>query len=283
MSTHRRQLRLVIVAIALALSCLIWPPALAATAAPNLAVRIDSLSPLQLSNNSDITMTGTVTNRNSYAWKNTQAYLVISPAPYTSRSQLDDAITNSVSYTGERIVELKSIAIMGDIAPGASAAFRIKVKHGQLELNGSEGVYPVGVQILGTDPAGNRSNTAIARATTFLPKLAKRSTARVATSVGWPFLMPTRRTADRTLIDPNSLIRSVSPGGQLDNLLALAESIGAEHSAAILDPALLVGIDDLAHQRNLPTAGHDHVRRPAPPPEDSDTTPAPPAWRAASC
>lgn len=252
MSTRRRQLRLVIVAIALALGCLTWPPAFAATDTPDLAVRINSLSPLQLSDKSDITMTGTVTNRNSYTWKNTQAYLVISQAPYTSRSQLDEAIGNSLAYTGRRVVDLKSIAIMGDIAPGASVPFTIKVRSNQLVLNGSNGVYPVGVQILGTDPAGLRSNRAIARATTFLPKMTKTSASKVATSIGWPFIMPARRNADRTLIDPDALMSSVSAGGQLNNLLGLAESIGAAYSTAIIDPALLVGVDDLAHRRNLP-------------------------------
>lgn len=251
MSTHRRQLRPLVLGLLMVLSCLTFQSAHAATAKPDLSVRINTLSPTQLKPKTAVRMSGTVTNNNNFTWTNAQAYLVIAHVPYTSRSQLDDAISSSTAYTGERIVDIKSIDIMGDIAPGQTVPFSIKVPYGQLQVIGSDGVYPVGVQILGTDPSGNRSTDAIARATTFLPMLAKSPKLKVAASIGWPFLLPAHKGSNRTYVDADTLLSSVSQGGQLRNLLDLAGTITGGHDTVIIDPALLVAVDDLAHRRHL--------------------------------
>lgn len=255
MSTYRRQLRPVLLAMViaslLALSGLIIQPARAATAKPDLSVRISALSPTQLKSGSTVTMSGTVTNDNDFSWTNAQAYLVISHVPYTSRSQLDDAISSSTAYTGERVVEIDSIDMMGDIAPGQTVPFRIKVPYDRLLLTGADGIYPVGVQILGTDPDGNRSGDAIARATTFLPMLGTSPKDKVAASIAWPFLMPAYKGTDRSYVGAADLLASVGPGGQLRNLLDLAATTSM-HDTVIIDPALLVAVDDLAHRRHLP-------------------------------
>ncbi|MEO6472400.1 MAG: DUF6049 family protein [Aeromicrobium sp.] len=251
MSTYGRRLRLVLLAMVFAMSGLTLRPALAASAKPDLSVRISALSPTQIKPKSTVTMSGTVTNNNTFAWKNVQAYLVIAHVPYTSRSQLDDAISSSTAYTGERVVEPNSFDTMGDLAPGKSFTFRVNVPYDQLKLNGADGVYPVGVQILGTDPSGHRSTDAIARATTFLPMLSKAPKIKVAASIGWPFLMPIYRGTDRTYADGRKLLAAVSPRGQLRNLLDIAGTMTSGHDTVIIDPALLVGVDDLAHRRSL--------------------------------
>lgn len=237
----------------LTMAGLAWFPAAAATTKPQLSVRISVLSPSQFTPGSTVTMTGTVTNNNRVAWTNVQAYLVIARSPFTSRSQLDDAISSSTAYTGERVVDLKSIDIMGDLAPGRTRQFTVKVPYGLLGVSGAEGVYPVGVQILGTDPDGNRSSDAIARATTFLPMLSTKPDKKIAASIGWPFLMPDHRGKDGTYVAAPKLLASVSPGGQLRNLLDLAASTStsSDRSTVVVDPALLVGVDDIAHRRNL--------------------------------
>ncbi len=254
MSTYRRQPRPVLLAMViaplLALSCLVFQPAQAATAKADLSVRISALSPTQLKPKASVTMSGTVTNHNTFTWTNAQAYLVISHVPYTSRSQLDDAISSSTAYTGDRVVEINSIDMMGDIAPGQTVPFSVKVPYGQLRLTGAAGIYPVGVQILGTDPDGKRSGDAIARATTFLPMLDSSPKDKVPASIGWPFLMPAYKGTDRKYVDAEALLSSISPGGQLRNLLDLAATTSG-HSTVIIDPALLVAVDDLAHRRNL--------------------------------
>jgi len=235
----------------LTLMGLVWFPAAAATIKPQLSVRITALSPSQFKPGSTVTMTGTVTNNNKVAWTNVQAYLVIAGSPFTSRSQLDDAISSSTAYTGERVVDLKSIDIMGDLAPGQTRKFSIKVPYRLLGVSGADGVYPVGVQILGTDADGARSSDAIARATTFLPMLSDKPEKKVAASIGWPFLMPDHRGADGTYFNAPKLLASVSHGGQLRNLLDLATSTSSNRATVIVDPALLVAVDDLAHRRNI--------------------------------
>lgn len=226
-------------------------PAAAATVKPKLSVRIIALSPAQFKPGSTVTMTGTVTNKNATSWTNVQAYLVMARSPFTSRSQLDDAISSSTAYTGERIVELGAIDILGNLAPGQTRRFTLKVPYGLLGVSGADGVYPVGAQILGTDAGGNRSSDAIARATTFLPMLSRKPVKKITASIGWPFLMSGYRGSDGNYVNAPKLLAAVGAGGQLRNLLDLAASTRSDRATVIVDPALLVAVDDLAHRRNV--------------------------------
>ena len=227
-------------------------PATAADATPKLTVTISSLSPSQLSPGAAVTMTGTVTNHDKHAWGKVQAYLVIPASPFTTRAQISEAIDNGAAYTGSRnIIEQGLFDDMGDLGAGQTVNFRIKVPYVKLGISGAEGVYPVGVQILGTDTDGKRSPDAIARATTFLPLISSGQKA-VPASVLWPFLMPDYRSADGNYHDPRATLADISTGGQLRNLLDLATSVPRGSATALIDPALLVGVDDLIHKRHLP-------------------------------
>ncbi len=218
---------------------------------PDLDVRITGLSPSNLEGRSAVTMTGTVTNRNEHVWADAQAYLVIPTTPFTTRQQVDDAIDTGTAYTGERVIDLKSIDELGDLGPGRTARFEVRVPYGRLGISGAEGVYPVGVQILGTDVDGTRATAAIGRATTFLPLVPKEPD-RVSAGVVWPFLMPDRRQPDGTYADPAAMLDLVSTGGRLRNQLDLAAAVRARASTVIIDPALLVGLDEVSRGRRLP-------------------------------
>ena len=250
-STYGRRICRVLLAMVLVLVPVTALPAHAKGVKPDVSVRITSLSPAQFKPGSTITMSGTVTNKNKTAWTDVQAYLVRARSPFTSRAQLDDAVSSSNAYTGERVIDLPSIDMIGDLAPGQSLPFTIKVPYSQLGVSGADGVYPIGVQILGTDSGGNRSNDAIARATTFLPMLSQKPAKKIDASIGWPFLMPVHRGADGNYVDAKKILASVSTGGQLRNLLDLASSSTAGQSTVIVDPALLVAVDDLARGRHL--------------------------------
>ncbi|MCW2801149.1 MAG: hypothetical protein JWQ70_2621 [Aeromicrobium sp.] len=226
-------------------------PARAAGSSPHLTVTINSLSPSRLRDGSTVTMTGTVTNRDQHVWRKVQAYLVIPGAPFTTRAQIGEAINNGAAYTGSRVIDQGLFDDMGDLAAGQTLNFRVKVPYGKLGISGAQGVYPVGIQILGTDTNGQRSRDAIARATTFLPLISSGQRA-VPASVLWPFLMPDYRTADGNYHDPRATLADISSGGQLRNLLDLATSVPRRSSTALIDPALLVGVDDLVHKRHLP-------------------------------
>jgi len=249
-SSPRRRVLVALLATILAVLMVPGLPAHAADKKPDLTVSIQSLSPSRLGPGSTVTMTGTVTNHDAHTWANVQAYLVIPTVPFTTRAQVEDAIDNGDAYTGRRVVDTGTFDDLGDLAPKQTLRFSVKVPYAQLRINGAEGVYPVGVQILGTDTGGERSNDAIARATTFLP-LVSGGHPRVAASIVWPFLMPNRRGYDGDYVDATGLLRDVSAGGQLRNLLDLASSTDGKASTALIDPALLVGVDDLARGRRL--------------------------------
>lgn len=217
---------------------------------PRLEVAIDSLAPTLLAPGRDVTMTGTVTNDDDHAWTAVQAYLVIPTSPFTTRRQVDEAIADGRAYTGVRVIETGSFDEVGDLAAGQSSQFRVEVPYEQLRITGAEGVYPVGVQILATDDEGNRSPVAVARATTFLPLVSSPGDP-VPTTVVWPFLMPDHRGADGDYADPEGLLAAVGPGGRLRNLLDLAASTPAAASTVVVDPALLVGVDDLSAGRRV--------------------------------
>jgi hypothetical protein len=219
---------------------------------PSLDVRITGLTPSSLEDRSAVTMSGTVTNNDDHAWTDAQAYLVIPATPFTTRTQVDEAIDNGNAYTGERVVDLKSIDELGDLGPGATTRFEVRVPYKRLGISGDAGVYPVGVQILGTDVDGTRDTAAIGRATTFLPLVSDSTPTTVSAGLVWPFLMPDRRRPDGDYADPQALIALVSSGGRLRNQLDAASAVRARASTVIVDPALLVGLDDLSRGRHLP-------------------------------
>jgi hypothetical protein len=246
--------RTILVALLLTILAALLVPAAPVAAAdddPDVRVSIRTLDPSHLAPGAEVTLTGTVTNRDDHAWSTVQAYLVIAPTPFTTRGQIDEAVGNGDAYTGSRVVETGTFAEIGDLAPGQTSRFRVSVPYEQLRISGAEGVYPVGVQVLATDDKGNRGDDAVGRATTFLPLITSTQPA-VPTSVVWPFLMPDSRGADGDYTDPASLLESVSAGGQLRNLLDLAIDTTPAAATIIVDPALLTGVDDLAEDRRQP-------------------------------
>lgn len=223
-------------------------PAQAADSDPDLDVTITSLSPSWLKAGADVTMRGTVKNNDDHAWKEVQAYLVIPTGPFTTRAQIDEAI--DTGDTGTRVVDAGTFDELGDLAPGQLASFEVKVPYQQLGISGGAGIYPVGVQLLGTDTDGTRSTSAIARATTFLPNIPA-DQPPVATTVVWPFLAPDYIGADGNYNDPLATLTAISANGRLRNLLDLAASTPERSSTVLIDPALLVAVDDIANQRHV--------------------------------
>lgn len=226
------------------------PAATAADETADIRVSISSVSPSVLAPDAKVTLTGTLVNRNKHAWQAAQVYLVIAKSPFTTRAQVDEATDNPQAYAGDRVTDIGTFDELGDLAPGQQRSFTVSVPFDKLGITGDEGIYPVGVQVLATNTDGTRSLDSLARATTFLP-LVSRDSEAVPTSVVWPFLMTDYRGVDGRYQDPTALMASVSKGGQLRNLLDLADSSGSA-GTAMIDPALLVGIDDLAKRRHMP-------------------------------
>ncbi|EFQ84550.1 hypothetical protein HMPREF0063_10402 [Aeromicrobium marinum DSM 15272] len=227
--------------------------AAAETDDPSLSVTITALTPAALVVGEPVTLSGSVTNDNDFTWSNLQAYLVIPRSPFTTRAQITQAIAGGRSYTGERVVALESIDDLGDLSPGASRSFSVTVPWEELEVTGAEGVYPVGIQLLGTRPNGERSNVAVARATTFVPLVADTRPV-VPAGVLWPFVMPIARGETGRWVDPDTLVDAVAPGGRLRNLVDLVASTPVASGTVLIDPALLDGLADLAENRGVAEA-----------------------------
>lgn len=234
-------------AVVVALSLLVAGPTSTASADDGaLTVRIDALTPSQLDADATIRMRGTIRNTGSTPWTAVQAYLVIPRFPFQSREQIETAIEDGQSYTGERIVDPGTFDEVGDIAPGASVTFDIAVPVSRIGLAGEGGVYPVGVQILATDAEGFRSTDSVARATTFVPWLDRPDTAIPAGFV-WPFT-PTWSAAS---FDPTAVVASIT-SGQLRNYLDAATATPRGGRTVVLDLSLLDTLEPLSDPETVP-------------------------------
>lgn len=234
-------------AVVIALSALVGVPTSAATASDDsLTVQIDALSPTRLSAKATIRMNGIITNTGSTPWTAVQAYLVIPRGPFQSREQIETAIEDGQSYTGERVIDPGTFDEVGNLAPGASVPFSVAVPVSRLGLAGPGGVYPVGVQVLATDSDGERSNTAVARATSFLPWISDPA-APIPAGLVWPFT-PIWSMAEP---DNEALVDSVQ-SGQLRNYLNAAKATPRAGRTIVLDPSLLDELTPLGDPESVP-------------------------------
>jgi len=248
------RLRVAVAAVAaLLLPALVLSPtaARAAEEPGEVIVQITRLSPAVLDAAEDITVIGVVRNPQRYAWTDVQVYPAVAKTPFTSRRAARAAIASGATYTGERIVARSALDNVGALRPGQSRRFSLTVRAEQLGLSGAEGVYPFGIHVLATGPGGDRPDTAVGRANTFLPLRAVATANPITptpTTVLWPFLLPGQRRADNGYADTAELAASISPQGQLRNLLDLALTTPRRGSDVILDPSLLQVLEFMSEQ-----------------------------------
>ncbi len=237
-------------AIAVVVSLFLFAPPASAADTAALTAQIDQISPSNLASGKQIRLGGVVRNTGSTTWTSVQAYLVMPRTGFTSRSELEDAIKEGRSYTGERVVEVGRFAELDSLTPGQSKRFEIKVPAKALGLTGAEGIYPVGVQILATDHHGVRSNDAVARATTFIPLISEPKSPTPAGLV-WPFTLTSELSRDQL----GALANSVATGRLRRYLDAAIATVPAGRTI-VFDPALLDLLSELTDEEN-PPAGID--------------------------
>lgn len=234
---------------ALLLPALALAPTTAQAAEPGeVIVQIARLSPAVLDVADDVTITGVVRNPERYAWNNVQVYPAVAKTPFTTRGAVRTAINSGATYTGERIVAAGARDDLGALRAGQTRRFSLTVRAEQLGLSSAEGVYPFGIHVLATGPGGERSDTAVGRANTFLPLrtgTGQTPASPAPTTVLWPFLLPGDRRSDNSYADTAELAASISARGQLRNLLDLALTTPRRGSDVILDPSLLQVLQDM--------------------------------------
>ena len=221
--------------------------ATAADTVPNVTASITQLTPATLPTAGNITIAGGVRNGNSQAWRNVTIRLVAPRSPFVDHTQARAAIAGSTEFAGSPVVGLNASEEFGTLRAGGSERYSITVHRSQLPVSGSDGVYPIGIQVVADNADGSDGRTVIGRATTFLPAR-KPGSAATRTVILWPFLLSGHRLADGRYSDEAGLVASISPRGRLRNLLDLARTTPKLGSDALLDPGLIGVLTDLARR-----------------------------------
>lgn len=213
-------------------------------AAGPLALTIDDLSPAWVPASGPIRITGSVTNNDDAPWANINVYAFISEAPLTSSAALAEAAQTATEIeVGARITTPGTFDTIGDLAPGQTAQYTIRVPREQLGVS-APGVYWFGVHALGDGPEG-RVTGADGRARTFLPLL-PRNADPVDTALVVPLRNRLARDPDGSLDNVAEWTRILSPGGRLRGLVDFGAAAGTRQMTWLVDPALIDAVRALA-------------------------------------
>ena len=227
-------------------------PSTAAATDPDVHVTIDTLTPGVLEPGEPVTVSGTVRNDDDVTWTASQAYASIARQPDRTRSDLVDTIAKGTGFSGSRIVELDTIAELGELEPGESVGFSITVPWADLGITSSAGVRTFGVQVLGTAPDGNRSTTPIGRAATVVPVAGAAAPAAVPGGLAVTLASPVGRDAAGDLTGLDDLAAQVGPSGALRRSLDLARSLPPGTATLVLDPQLAEAVTRLTDEETAP-------------------------------
>ncbi len=268
-----------------------------------LTVTLTSVSPSTLplaTTGEQLTVTGRVTNVGRETWTDVNVYPVLGTRPMLTTAELRAAARLPAdAVIGDRDLDPDDYAEVGDLAPGASGTFTVRI--GAADAGVAEaGVYWLGAQALGALD-GDRDSLADGRARTFvtlvppgsattssegpaavesIPDLGGGSEAELDLSVVLPLRGGVRRGAEGRLVEPEQVAASLGSDGRLGRVLALGSQAGAR-ATWIVDPALVDAAASLSSGNPPfvlePTAGagadrgSDEPSDRIPPPEPSDS------------
>ena len=213
-------------------------PARAATT--GVSVAIDAISPRVPTPGQRLRVTGTVTNHGSTPIAELSVRLRLSVIPISSRSELQAMSSGAMPEDGVPVTG-SLVHPRPTLAAGASVGFVLDVPLSSLGL-GPFGVYPMGVEVRGSTPAGYGR---VAIVQTFLPWMPT-GAAPSPTGVAWlwPLASPPRLDVAGQFLG-DQLGASLQPQGRLGTLLA----IGAASPVPltwVVDPALLQSAQTMA-------------------------------------
>ncbi|MBD8871000.1 DUF6049 family protein [Nocardioides donggukensis] len=212
----------------------------------DFTVSLDRVSPV-IPRSGPLRLSGTVTNVSEQTWTSINVHPLTSFYPMTSARELQvSAASDPEIYLGPRITEAgafdNSIETLG---PGETARWSVRIRRDLLRISEEEGVYWVGVHVLGADEDGLRDGTAHGRARSFVP-LVGRGRDRVPTSLVLPVRRIVERTPEGRLADVAGWTEALSPGGRLANLLDFARTSRDLPLTWVIDPAVPAAVRQLA-------------------------------------
>lgn len=245
---------------------------------PPLLVRLTGLTPSEIPRQGPITISGTVSNTSDETWSDINVHTLTSQAPITSRSALEEAARSDplTTFLGPRLISAGTYVNIGDLPPGSTSSFTVRLKRSQLEMTGAPGVYWVGVQALGANADG-RDDIADGRARTFAPLVPAK--ARAGAQLVIPLRQEVRRATNGSVYGPNRLAASLSPNGRLGRVAAFAGTATGLPLTWVVDPALLDAAADLADDNPPLSLGNgkranQSSRSPTPSPSGNGAAPA---------
>jgi len=221
-------------------------------AAQDLDVTLDSMSPSVIPRKGPIVMSGTVTNTTDDTLTDVNLHPLTSYSPMTTAREVEVSVeSDPESFIGERIIAAGNFDSVPDLAPGATATWRIRVQQSALQISGEEGVYWIGVQALAFDSDGIREVRG--RARSFIP-LVRGAQKAVPTSILLPVRRSVQHTAQGRVSRADEWAAELDEGGRLANLTDFVRSSGTAPVTWLIDPAVLDAVRDLGAgnpERNL--------------------------------
>ncbi len=219
-----------------------------------LAVRLTAMSPATIPRSGPVRLRGIVTNTSREAWQDINVHAFVSTTPITTSAGLArEAARPYDADVGSRWNSPHSFVPIGDLPPGKSTDFALRIPRAELPIPNVRGVYWIGVHALGSNKIG-RDSTADGRARTFAP-LYRATSRKTDVTMVVPFRAQVRRDSTGALREPSRWKRQLSDQGRLERVLSVVESAGSAPVTLVVDPAVLDAVDTLAGVPNDPTEG----------------------------
>ena len=233
------------------------PTARAVTDAP-IGVVIDRFTPVVPKAGDDLRVDGRIVNNTNDVITDVVVRLRIGSRPLTSRSQItlvreapldpqDPVVADpgsdppaSFPEPTDTIVDVSATEVTDQLTPRAQTTFTVRVPLADMPV-GAAGVYPIGVEVLGTaERAPGEDRQGMIR--TFLPWFPE-PVDPVSLVWLWPLADWPAREADGVFLDDQTP-RAVSPDGRLTSLVE-SGATRPQSVSWIADPALLQSVQDM--------------------------------------
>lgn len=236
------------------LTLLLATPATAARSAVDpaqptpLIVKLTAMTPA-IPPKGKVVLRGVVMNASDEVWRDINVAPFISDKPMTTRAELvAAAAAPETSDAGHRLTSSGTFTSIGDLDPGETKPFVIRLKRDQLPISGERGVYWIGAHALGLNHEG-RDGIADGRARTFIPLVARtgeKTTTKAKVALVVQLRQPVRRAADGRIVDGDAWADALGDEGRLGRILRLAEAAPSATYTWLIDPAVLDAAQSIA-------------------------------------